>query len=335
MKKTLLLAALTLMSTSAFASVARVSALQNAAHLADATNVLSKPSEATAYGEWALFEFGAVATANGGFMKTSGDSAWGFYLGANDTDLARTGTFLGVENPFNVVYGTKAGDMSWGLGLMYSSSDKKATTPAQKQSAQVLTASMETGAWNASLKYSLASTADGATAATDTFKLKSLMGVNVGYTMDSMYIYGQMKSSEKEVNTGTAVVTKDSTTKLGVVNSHKKDGSDFFYGAAYSMSSQDVGGTKTDTTALPVIIGLEADAASWLVLRASLTQNVLLGAVKTTAENTIADNTTVAAGLGMKWNKWMLDGVLSAGTSGTFGFEGASFMSSASLTYLF
>ncbi|HPI40124.1 MAG TPA: hypothetical protein PLJ21_04925 [Pseudobdellovibrionaceae bacterium] len=333
MKKSLLLAALTLMSASAFASSARVSALQSAAHLSDATKVLTNPDEATKYGEWALFEFGATAAANGGFVRGSADSAWGFYLGNNDTDLTRSAGFLALENPFNVFYGAKAGDMTWGLGLLYSNSDKKTTS--KKQTAQVLTASMTMGDWDASLKFGLANTADGAGATTDTYKGKSLMDIKAGYKMDNLYFYGQIKSSEKEVNTGAAVVTKGSVTKLGVVNSMKKDGADFFYGAAYSMTSNDVGGTKTDTTEMPVIIGVEADAASWMVLRASLTQNVLLGTTKTTVEDTTADNTTVAAGLGMKWNKWTLDGVLSAGTTGNFGLDGANFMSNASLTYMF
>jgi len=144
---------------------------------------------------------------------------------------------------------------------------------------------------------------------------------------------------------------------LCVVDSVKKDAVDFFYGASYKMNTykQKQGtSTKAEFSMLPVIVGIEADSANWLTFRASITQNVLLGTNKndtgatitngsgsstaTSGESdSIADNTTVAAGIGMKWNKFVVDGVITnAGNNGgQFGLDSAGFLSKLSMTYMF
>ena len=70
--KTLLIAAVALMSTSALASKARRTALVNAPQLTDIQDIagdvqiggnmnIARPDKAVAYGEWATMEFGKTA----------------------------------------------------------------------------------------------------------------------------------------------------------------------------------------------------------------------------------------------------------------------------------
>jgi hypothetical protein len=118
----------------------------------------------------------------------------------------------------------------------------------------------------------------------------------------------------------------------------KSEGADFFYGFAYKMNDVKSGGDKTSTSTLPMIFGIETDAASWLTLRGSVTQNVLLGSEKTTGSSpTGADstdhNTTVNAGMGFKFTKSTLDITLSSATTGAI--NGSSFGANAGMTYLF
>lgn len=92
--------------------------------------------------------------------------------------------------------------------------------------------------------------------------------------------------------------------------------------------------------------GVEADAASWLTLRASLSQSVLIGTnkvndavtnVSTRDESGMAD-TTAALGAGLKWGKATVDGSLRAGTNGNFGLGDSGstgFMTQVSLNYNF
>jgi hypothetical protein len=204
------------------------------------------------------------------------------------------------------------------------------------------------GSWNAGATLGLGDTAkttltsgDNATyAGTNT----SLFGI---YTMDTMTFglnYGMTSTKiDKTVSTAKSNVADSSasTIILSALNEVKKEGVDFFYGANYVMyDRKDKGTTSTTTTTismLPVIIGVEADAASWLVLRGSVTQNVLLGqeTTKTTASvsDSIDHDTKVAAGMGIKFNKSVLDMTLSAATTGTVASNALG--ASAAYTYMF
>lgn len=355
MKKLLVLAAVTLASTSAFASKARMGALSNSPHLVDTQTIFVNPAELNTMGAWATFETGPTnasdATANpqaeAGFVRTMGDARWGFYLGhtgvASTVRQQATPNFFVEENPINLFYADKMDDISWGLGFNYSNSDQKATG---KQSAMGLTGGMMMGPWEATLGLGLSDTAKfGAAGAETKWTGKAAADVRVGYTMDAWYFHGgyAMSGGKAEDTTTTLNDIENSSITLGFINSTKGEGSDFFWGASYLMNTRNdkaAGQNKVETTNLPVIVGIEADAASWLVLRGSITQTVLLSSTKTTPvggaagdAQTLANNTTVAAGAGIKFNKFMLDGSLAAQNTGLI--NGASLLANAGLTYTF
>lgn len=382
MKKTLVMAALTLLSASAFASKARVNALQSADHISDIQYTFDRPYEAAMHGEFATFEFGTTgSTAEGGFVRQMGDSYLGLYLGhqpsAINTILGNITTnvtsskteLFGAINPFNVWYASKAGDLTWGVNFAYMSSDKKAayTTTGggvvngRKSSVMGVSGGVTNGAWDASAIVGLAGKAEvSAVSGTTTFgttpvtlnagekaeiTAKPTVTLRGGYMMDTMYYYGSYgMSGAKFALAGTDAAEYDLTNiKLGVINTHKKDGTDFFYGVSLAMDTtkEKVSDYKKESMALPVIIGVESEAASWLVFRASMTQNFVLGSTKTTvagaggdADSIGPDNKT-AAGVGMKWGKFMFDGELASLNSNTFGLDGGNFLTTASFTYLF
>lgn len=347
MKKLLVIAAMTLASTSAFATKARLASLSNAAHLVDTQTIFVNPSDLTMMGSWATFETGPTNTAltpsadphaEAGFARAMGDARWGFYLGHTGTastlrEDAAAGVFLSEENPINLFYAAKMADMSWGLGLGYSNSDKKATG---KQSSMGLNAGMRMGAWDAALVLGLS---DKAEVGTREWTGKSAVDLRGGYTMDTWYFYGQyaMNGGKDETAGTTNADLDNSAIQLGAINTTKVDGGEFFWGAAYQMIKEEdkTASTKVEASLLPVVIGIEADAASWLVLRGSITQNVLLGSVKSTPGDTVtqANDTTVAAGAGIKFNKFMLDGTLAGSTTGNI--NGNSLLAKAGLTYNF
>jgi hypothetical protein len=351
MKNIMVAAAVLALATPAMASKARLQALSESPHLTDNRSGLTNPALMGA--DHVVFEMGAAhtamsnaagaATAEGGFVKTHGAGKWQVYLG-NDNDLSvrDATTFTTNVNPVDIGYATKAGDMEWGLGLSYSNSDKK-TAVAVKQSSTTLKAGVVTGPWDAHLNLLLADTAD-----TATQKFKGSTGANLfgGYTMESNYFYGEYKMTGGKIEpVGGGAATNDqenSTITLGYVNSMKSEGVELFYGVAYNMTTnkEKAADSKTETTTLPFTIGLEADATSWMVLRGSVSQNVLLGSTKTTTggtgdADTTANNTTVAAGLGFKWGKTTLDATLKAATTGTIGTDGNNFLGNAGLTHTF
>jgi hypothetical protein len=235
---------------------------------------------------------------------------------------AATEKFLASENPFTVAYGMKTADMPWAVALTNSSSDVK--TENRKQMKTALAGSIVFGETtvNATLGLgdSATGTLDGAASDTDAKYTGTNMQVGAWHVMGDWNFYGQFTSTGTKVENTAAHNAEVANTdmKVGFVNSMKKEGTEFFYGAGYQALNENNKTTsvKTDTTQMPVIIGLEADAASWLTLRGSITQNVLLGGTKTTQTNTISHDTTVSAGAGVKFNKASIDMTLSAATSG-------------------
>ncbi len=356
MKLGLAILGLSMAATSAYASTARVDALQKGAHLVDTATVFNNPSDMFSLPEVATIEYGASSTfgsdAKGGFLRGEGDTKFGFFLGQGSDTRSAAGTinFEGIENPFTVFYGQKMGsEMSWGLGFTYSASSKKSAlkaAPAQTnldsatQSYMNLTGSVNMGMWVAGLNLDLANTAkttlttgngEGTYAAGNT----KLFGQ---YVMDTSYFDASYEMSNVNTKTDVADVSKKSgsTITLGYTNTMKKDGAEFFYGASYVMTNtkDTVANTKTDDATLPVIVGVEADATSWMVLRGSVTQNVLLGTTKTgNNTDTVNHNTTVAAGMGLKFNKSILDMTLSAAGSGNV--ESDALGAQAAYTYMF
>jgi len=377
MKNSLLIAAVAMMAVPAMASKARLSALNNAAHLEDVQDVFVNPSKLGSHGDWLTFEMGATHSANqvapavttpqgpyteanpnaeGGFARGMGDAKYGFYLGHHSTMVAESRlpnayvtskTFLTDENPVDLFYSGKAGDLKWGVGAHYANSDKKSTKT--KQTAGGLNAGVTAQNWDVALNLGLVNTfKNDTTGAEADFKGKTAIGVNGTYTMETLTFSALANmNGGKDDQAGAGAKTDLDVThyNVGVVNSHKADGADFFYGANYDMFKFDEkeAGKKYEASQLPVFAGIEADATSWMVLRASVSQNFVLGSVKTdytafaptSDSDTISNNTVVAAGVGLKFNKLQLDGTLKAANSASASLDGNNFLGNASLTYLF
>lgn len=338
-------AAILLTAATGFATTPRLNALGNSVQLIDIQNVFTRPTDMHLIPETMSFEFepaGLATGAQGGFVKNIGEGKLGFFVGYIDAarTAAATENFLNVENPITVAYGMKTADMPWAISLTNSSSDKKTTL--QKQSKTTLAASIVFADVTVKANLGLGDTAKGArsnnTSSNDAKYTGTNNSVGAWYAMGDWNFYADVGASSTKIESATAgnVDTTTTSTKVGFVNSTKKEGTEFFYGAAYQMDNTNdkTASAKTDVTQMPVIIGVEADAASWLTLRGSVTQNVLLGGTKTSAgTNTVDHDTTVAAGAGVKFNKAAIDMTLSMGTSGNV--ETDNLGANAALTYMF
>jgi hypothetical protein len=369
MNKMILLAAVISMAApSAFASKARLAALSDSQHLVDTQTIFRNPGDLGLLGDFATFEFGTTAgsnsqdyrnsatpadkTAEGGFVRSNGDAKWGFYLGHKSDTVARTrlvGTALGAatlpeQNPLELFYGMK-GDLNWGASVFYSNSDKKTT--GDKQNSAGLRFGARTTVWDAYINVGIGADAKNS----DGREVKNDLGAKIGggYYFDNLYVYGNYGMQNATINTAAAEVGKleGSELNVGILDTKKLDGADFFYGISYGMyhlkNKDGNGGPTIDNSYFPVLVGIEADAASWLTVRASLQQNVLIGGHKYdngtgtgTDMDTWNNSTVVAAGLGAKWNKFIFDGTLQAAANGgSVGFDGNNFLGTGSITYMF
>ncbi|WP_409479110.1 hypothetical protein [Pseudobdellovibrio sp. HCB154] len=342
--KSLLTLAIVLASTSAFATRARITALGNAAHLTDAATVYNKPADMFTVSDSLTIESGLTdvalvtgATANNPatgaealLIRSHGDAKWALSLGHDDvrsfsqrSTSAVSAAARAQQNPIEVSYGMKSGDMAWAGTLVYSNYNDKAAD--EKESTMGLKFGAATSTWDATVDLGL--TDKWEDAANNEFKGKSNVAVRGGFWVASdMYAYADVAMGGHEDTVAGTVASEIKTTDItvGAINTVKSEGNEFFWGAALaSAQSKDSKGAEVKETSLmlPLIIGVEANAASWLTLRGSVTQNVLIQNEKTeTATATVSEeapgtnSTTFAAGAGLKLGKLALDGSLLAVT---------------------
>lgn len=308
--------------------------------------------------------------AEGGFVRAHGDNKFGFYLGRKSAFTTRVRSvlgFVGQENPIELMYGFQAADLKWGVSLNYSKSEPKVAGGQQSQESMGARLGVMGSVWEAAVTFGLGSKATGTSAglltASPTSDYKGTTGFKVsgGYWFDTAYAYANYYQDGVEVSgvTGTgggpfagvtAANIKQTQYEVGVVDTVKADGMNFFYGVSYiGFKSDDDNNANAavhatynvEQTQLPFVIGVEADATSWMVLRASAKQNVILGERKpATGDSTAnANNTTVALGTGLKFNKFMLDANVAAGsvpaTQGNGAINTNSLFTNASLSYFF
>jgi hypothetical protein len=387
MKKLLLIAAVTIASGSAYASKARLSALQSPQHIDDIQRIYIDQPERIVNYEAATVEFGGQGTtspsAEGGFIRKMGDSAYSLYLGRPSTTyqglvdaIAGTNAALQAghtqQNALTFGYGSKMGDINWGATLLYIGNDYKTTqtfgsggvqytATGVKQNVMGVLLGATNGVWDVQLRQGLGgeTKTSGISGVAGVAALTGATSLNVkstqstklrgGYNMDSMYFYGAYTMAAGEAKNQSAKLADLESTELqlGVINSHKKDGVDFFYGAEIisSMAKNKVGaGTQVDTTNVPVFVGVEGDVASWLVLRGGLRQSLnILSQTKTKGSSAtdLTDNTTTTFGAGFKFGKAIVDVTMGMGSTGSFGFDSGTTaaptgnFANASMTYTF
>jgi hypothetical protein len=381
--KNLITLALVLASTSAFATRARVTALGNSPHLTDVTYVYGNATWMMTLADSLTIESGATAnnfatagaapnatnTSNvslgseGLMIRSMGDAKFALGLGHDDSTvfanrgLANTAAVNAAlvwnikpqQNPLFLAYAMKMGDMSVGAGLRYSNFDDKKND--EKESSMALNFGARSAAWDVALDLGLTDEwKTGTTNAqpSDSYKGKSAISLTGGYNVtETMYVNAGFKTGGAKLEDAATEVADIAYTNItvGVTESIKKDGAEFFYGAGLLSASTEEKKSDTKITAMkmPLIIGLEAEANSWLTLRGSVTQTLLLVDSDKTATAGVAsvetspgaNSTTLAAGAGLKFNKVTVDGSILAGGSQVINATAGNLLGQVGLTYAF
>lgn len=347
MNKLIVIAALALAGSPALASKARVSALNNSRQLVDVQYTFERPYLLTSVGELATIEWGATGDAaarhaEGGFIKKSGDSVYGLYFGRKSAEFSGAVTafnavapndVLAEQNPISLLYASKMGDLTWGATLKYSNGSNEAAND-QKSSSAGISAGVTNGTWEAELVLGLVGKSE---ATNSTLESKGNTKIGFGYNLsDMMHVYADYRMVKFDATVGaTSDTTEVTTMNVGFINTLvKNDDANFFYGVAYSSNS-----IKDDEekSTLPVWMGIEANATSWMVMRASLQQSVLINTTndKTASPNAKSNLDSIAfnAGAGLKLGKGMLD--VNIASAGNFDYAAAGFLTNASYTYNF
>ena len=323
-RNVLVIAGLAVLSTSAFASKARIEALGQGAifNVKDSRSVFLNPASLNGMGNTIVTEWGTAGAADaaytpraeGGFTREMGSFNYGLYMGNESSRVAHAAGFLGQTNTLDLML---AGDMGmkWGARLHYA--DRKDETGAftKKNSALGVGLGVMQGDLGAYLNMDLNDKSTGGAAAADTSKLKPSFTLGADYMWSGYKFYAEYTANKQDKTVSSAVTTtKDTTIIVGAGRTHEiNPTSRVIYNAMLSMNTNDVTGTgKTKTNKLPVTVALETEATSWLTLRGSISQNVIINDVKNTAgkKKTTADTTDVAAGASLNFGKLTLDGTI-------------------------
>ena len=361
MKKQLTLAlGLAVLATPAFASKARLMALGEDANgsffINDNRNIFLNAAEANNHADMVTFEFGnsntaddnstagdANANAEGGALMGHKNFVYGVHLGRN-TNFQNTANANNLYAPSNAIDLFLAGDagFKWGANLTYVNSKNDThdwsdgtTDVTGKADGQAIDLNLGATFGNAAVYVKGGLTGDGKTQIDPTgtseykakFKRDNELEVGGSYKLNSYTIFGQVGMDEYTVKGGPQKDTLENMFyTIGAARTERlSDKTMMFVKLAGVVSNSEVKEagvkTKTDTMAVPVSIGFEHDATSWLVLRGSVAQNLWSDQDEKTSgqkkENrTLASSTSVNAGATLKLGDFNVDGLIGTGNTG-------------------
>lgn len=369
MKKHVLIATgLAVLSTSAFATKARMTSLgqdsgYGSHYMSDSRNVFRNAANVNSTKNYVVTEWGTAAAtastatapgAEGGFFREAGAFSYGLYLGSDLESqnairtagagyAGTTGIGFGVagaharDNELDVVFGGDMG-VEWGVRASYASGNDESGTPAvkEKQNSLGLGAGIIMGDLNVYLNLGLNDKTENANNTNGSKFEGDSMVAGAGYNWMNYTFFGSYESRGAEFTT-TGVAKNETTQKIITVGAgHIKEvsaTSRLNMDLAYkNTKNEDKDGTtatnnrEVKLSQLPLTVGFETDATSWLSVRGSISQNLFLNnrsdkTGSTTLKSTDSNTTTVAAGATLNFGKLKVDG--SIGNNGTGGTANA------------
>lgn len=333
-RNVLVIAGLAVLSTNAFASKARVQALgqdsvRGSEYIADSRNVFRNPAALNETKNYLVTEWGSTSDvdsdsaprAEGGFFREMGAFNYGLYLGNEGSNNAnRTGSatsFLPQDNALDLFL---AGDMGvkWGARLHYAGGKDEATTTGvnKKNTAYGIGLGVVAGAIEGYANVDISDKSEGATLQNDEWKLKPSYLVGGSYTWTDYTFFASYENTKADQRLANVNTTqKTSEIIVGAGRTMEINPTARVFGDLQLQMGSDTNITATGKTKrnfLPLTLGMEADATSWLTLRGSVSQNLILNETKNPAGKKVSErnSTTVAAGGTLNFGKLKVDGLI-------------------------
>ncbi len=368
MKKQIAIAmGLAVLSTGVQASKARLQALGEDTYgswfIEDSRNVTLNPALLNMHKDFVTMEWGntnnttdaaASPRAEGGIFKAAGNMIYGLYFGdeSNTANGLRGATGVDPEENNTSFYVAGDAGVQWGAKLTYHSFEDEASDV--KSDATRAALGLVSGDVEAFLKVGLTNKAEKGAAE---FEGKGSYQLGVTYGMGDIDYLLEVRTLTVE-NAGGDEFTAQ-YTRLGVAKTYKlNDKANVWTSAWYKMDNsecdftiaacQGIGRDKGDVkdTYLPVTIALEVSAKDWLMLRGSVSNNIIGSREDDNGDKkTFEDTTSVAAGASLLFGDLTVDGMIgntdnnttvgesTAGGTGTLRTD--ALMSRVSMTYKF
>ncbi len=331
MKKTLVVAAgLAVLSTSAFASKARMSALSQgdvlgSYYMDDNRNIWRMPHQVNTHNnfvitEWAGGESGSAADApEGGFFRSGATMNYGLYLNSDSRNNITT-----TQDPSRVdLFVAGSGSMEWGARLGYASF----TNGDDEGTAFDLTVSAVLGGADVWLGFAPSATTTIADADKE-YNSDMRLGFTYGVADHTLFAeYSSEGGAGDDVDAQTQIVVGMGKTMAA------GDNATVFYDVQIQSTSNVNFNEDVSLMRVPVRFGAEVRANSWLTWRASISQSIF-GALDTDGDKTSVRTTALGAGASLTWGDLQLDGTLTSAAAGNLGTD-SNLMSNVSATYRF
>lgn len=332
--------------------------MQNNSHIADTENIFLYPTKISEYDSFVSVESGATTATDlntGAFaaglihlnskrLALTSEATVAFSLGRkNDTsDMARkyfnkvtTENFELSQNSAQVLWSYKYNGESFALGLFTSS--KKDKINFESESTQAFNFGYRKGFLTFSATAPLVN--EVVTATNKKLNFSDALTASVLYEIDTLVLSADMESFYAEQkNSGSVVNSIDQQSfRLSLSDTTDFEKNKLFYRVDLQVKNLKyrLTDTKIRENKLPLTFGLESDVNTWLVLRTSVQQAVL---IHQTENLPAAENSTLAAfGAGFKFNNVILDGTFSdlIGSAQTGTLNGNQFLGQVALTATF
>ena len=299
--------------------------------------------------------------AEGGVLYGWNNMVVGAYFGAESSQTQEARSYLvtnrRVVHQDNQIDLFLAGESSvkWGANLTYSQNKDDTDGTFEDLESQTLTARLGfiAGKFEGFANVSLINSFEGDldAGAGDKEEFKGKLGYEIGgtYRLDnqaSVFAFWRHAAWEQESSVSQVAATAGAPAYTGEADAQTdrfivgygretklNDKATLFYKASYvlnkrELDTKDDGKATIDDYAVPVVVGIEHDSASWLTLRGSISQSIfneqdndydedLLPLVNTNVvaanpdkKRTRRNTTTVAAGATLKFGDFAVDGLV-------------------------
>jgi hypothetical protein len=339
MKKHLIVATgLAVLSTGAFASKARMQAMNQGATLGsyymyDTRNIWRTPNALNTNPEFVITEWGSQDTAEGGYFNSSASVNYGVYLNADALGNVQDGTAVNAQR-FDVFVSGNSG-MSWGARLGYASVMDDSNN--EDANGFDLSVSADLSGANVWLTYVAGTDAT----VTGGAELNNDLALGATYGMGDYTLFGEYQS---EGNAGDQDASTTLTVGAGRAMSMSDSATVFYDVKVVSTSNSDQAGAFSQDASsmmVPVTFGVESKATNWLTWRASLSQSLYGTFEAANGDEQTDERTTLGVGASFTYGNLQLDGTIATAANGTLGNTtgaGATnedIMSNVSMTYTF
>jgi hypothetical protein len=338
MKKLLTLgAALSLLSTSAFASKARLIALgenqDGSFFIEDNRNIFLNPAMVMTNKDIVTMEWGnsgnqttgtgssdTTPNSEAGVIYSTGTFVYGLHLGSesktyNDLRFQNGGTLARTTAVDNAVDFFVAGsaDFNWGVNLTYSDTqDETALSTLKEQKLMTVKIGIQKSKYDAFLHIATTNEAED-TSAGDKFEGDSDFKVGGSYQMNLYRVYGSFRKADYKIGTTD---NKDQVIQIGAGRNKKINDKATLFSKAELIIGEEKGATKDKSRLIPVSVGIESAIKPWMVLRGSVGTFVMSENKINGSKQTPANATNVNVGASFIFGELNIDGLIGTGNDG-------------------